>query len=263
MISHNKHHLLLIGATFLLTGSIFGQARQFPLPDYIYSRPVIPGTRFGAEYSTYDIEQHKYYKRTQTFRANGEFAFNDYVSIRGDLPWTRKKETNTETRTRFDNMGLGLHLANPNGNWIPLGGLDFTLATGNEKTGIGSKRVFNIEPFVGIGYHGDLFSIAAIGRYNSQANKQFKEDPAKKDDFERTWIANLNLGMSFTYLDVLLEYQYRYLYDPDPKRQSFHSIAPGLNVKLSNFMLGVSIPYALSRERPYDIGAILRIYGRF
>ncbi|MCE9599407.1 MAG: hypothetical protein K8S54_15690 [Spirochaetia bacterium] len=263
MKSQNRLHILLIASALFQTAPVFAQARSFPLPDYIYSKPVLPGTRFGVEYSTYELERHKYYKRTQTVRANGEFAFNDYVSIRGDLPWTRKKETNTETHTRFDNMGLGVHLANPDGNWIPLGGLDFTLATGNDKVGIGSKRIFNVEPFVGVGYHGDMFSIAAIGRYNSQANRNFKEDATKKDDFERAWVANLNLGLSFTYLDLLLEYQYKYLYDPDPKHQSFHSIAPGINIKLSNFMLGFAVPYAMSKDRPYDIGAIVRIYGRF
>lgn len=253
---------VLLGAVFFATPAS-AQETYFAVPDGIAMNRILPAIRFGAEYKSSDLDQHKYYARTQTVDAYGEFAFNENVSIAGYLPWTRKKETNIKSHTRFDNLGLGVHGALPGSTFIPVAGLDLTLPTGSEKVGIGSKRIFNIEPYAGLAFHDGIFSITGLAKYNTQSNRRFREDPEKQDDFERTWLANVGLGLNFEVTDLLLEYQYRYTYDPDPKRKSIHTIAPGLNLKVDHFIFSFSVPCALSKQREFDYGVILRAGMRF
>lgn len=235
----------------------------FPLPDAVYTPRLLPAVRFGADYTSLENKQHKYYYRTQTVSGFGEFAFNEYVSIGGFAPWTRRKETNTDTHTRFDNMGLFIHLAYAGSSFVPVGGLDFTLATGNQDVFIGSKRLFNLEPYAGLGFHYYWFSLTGVVRYNTETNKQFRESIEEKDDFARTWLADAILGLSFKYADVLLEYRYRYTYDPDPQRLSTSTLAPGINIKIGEFIAGLSMPVALSKERHFGRGVVVRFSGRF
>ncbi len=235
----------------------------YAVPDGIYSKRVLPAIRFGAEYDSFDLNQHAYYMRRQTLSAYGEWAFNEYFSLAATLPWTRRTETKTQTATRFDNMGLGAHAAIPGSSFIPVGGLDMTLPTGREQEGIGSKRIFNMEPYAGLGYYDGAFSILGLVRYNTQTNRDFKEDPDQGDDFARTWLYNVNLGWNFEAVDLLLEYQYKYTYDPNPKRKSTHTIAPGINVKIDQVILSLSVPYSLSRERDFGAGVMVRAGMRF
>jgi hypothetical protein len=244
-------------------GPLFGEESYFPVPDAVYTQRLLPAVRFGGDYTSLENKQHKYYFRSQTIRLFGEYAFNEFVSIGGNAPWTRRKETGTRTHTRYDNMGLFVHLAYPGSSFTPVGGLDFTLATGDADVLIGSKRLFNLEPYGGLAFHYYWFSLTGVLRYNTQTNKTFREDPDEKDDFARTWKTDVVMGFNFTHADLLLEYQYRYTYDPDPKRLSVHTLAPGANLKIGHFIAGISIPLALSKEREFGKGVILRFSGRF
>jgi len=256
-------YLAAIPLFLLAIGAASGESQSYPLPDAIYSLRVLPATRVGADYQTYELDQHRYYKRTQTLSAFGEYAINEFFSVSMFLPWTRRTETKFDTTTRFDNMGLGLHFANVGSFLVPVGGINLTLPTGREQDGIGSKRIFNVEPYAGLGGYSDWFSILGVVRYNTETNRQFREDVIKKDNFARAWICNVTMGATFQYVDALLEYQYKYVYDPDPKKLSQHSIAPGVNLKLGNLILGISVPYTLSKDREAGVGVIARAYGRF
>lgn len=255
--------LVIVVAAALFAMEIRAEESYFPIPDAVHTGRVVPAVRFGADYKSFENKQHKYYFRSQTASLFGEYAFNEYVSIGGNVPWTRRKETSTKTHTRFDNMGLFVHLAYPGSSFVPVGGLDMTLATGDADVLIGSKRLFNVEPYAGLGFHYYRFSLTGILRYNTQTNKQFREDTAEKDDFARTWKTDAVAGFNLQYVDLLLEYQYKFTYDPDPKRISTHVLAPGVNLKLGSFIAGLSIPMALSREREFGRGVILRVSGRF
>lgn len=243
--------------------AVSGEETYFPLPDAVFTPRVLPAIRFGADYRSLENKQHKYYLRAQTASLFGEYAFNEYVSLGAHAPWTRRKETGTLTHTRYDNMGIFVHLAYPSSMFVPIGGLDLTLPTGNADVLIGSKRLFNVEPYGGLGFHYYWFSLTGVVRYNTQTNKQFREDLDQKDDFARTWITDAVLGLNFEHADVLVEYRYKYTYDPDPKRLSFGVVAPGVNVKFGNFIAGLSIPMAVSREREFGRGVVLRFSGRF
>lgn len=255
--------LILFSAAAICSIELHAEEPYFPIADAVYTNRVLPAVRFGADYKSLENKQHKYYFRSQTASLFGEYAFNEFVSIGGNAPWTRRKETTTKTHTRFDNMGLFVHLAYPGSTFVPVGGLDMTLATGDSDVLIGSKRLFNLDPYAGLGFHYSRFSLTGVLRYNTQTNKQFREDTAEKDDFARTWKTEAVAAFNLQYVDVLLEYQYRFTYDPDPKRLSTHVLAPGLNLKIGSFIGGLSVPLALSKEREFGRGVILRFSGRF
>ncbi len=232
-------------------------------PEMLLIKNAAPRTRVALQFNNDELTRHKFFERQQTLQAYGEYAFADFFSVHANLPFTRRWLTDTKRQTRLDNIELGAKLAFRFQYVMPYFGLGGNLATGDEEQGIGSKELGNVEPFAGVRLGRGWFFWQIGARYNSQTNKRFRETDVQ--EFRRFYLIETALVLSFQYVDLLLEYQYKNLRQEEERPGLSSSvIGPGINIKPSeNFIIGLGGTYALSREREFDYGYQIRLTYRF
>lgn len=238
-------------------------AKPEPEPEMLMIKNAAPRTRVALQFNNDELTQHKLFERRQTLQAYGEYAFTDFFSVHANLPFTRRWLTDTKRQSRLDNIELGAKLAFRFHYVMPYFGLGGNLATGDEEQGIGSRELGNVEPFAGVRLGRDWFFWQIGARYNSQTNKRFRETDVQ--EFHRFYLIETALVLSFQYVDLLLEYQYKNLRQEEERPGLSSSvIGPGINIKPSeNFIIGLGGTYALSREREFDYGYQIRLTYRF
>ncbi len=228
-------------------------------PEFLFIKNAAPRSRASLQFTNDELTQHKLFERQQTLSLYGEFAFTDWISLHANLPVTRRWLTDTERRTRFDNMRVGTKFGFRFDWLMPYFGLAVDLPTGREEEGIGSKELGNIEPYAGLRIGSGWFFWQLGARYNSQSNREFRE--ADLQEFRRFYLLETAIALSFQYVDLLVEYQYkRLLEEKEIPGLSTSVIGPGVNIKPTpNFVVGLGVTYALSTEREYDYGYQVRL----
>ncbi|MCB1325374.1 MAG: hypothetical protein H7A21_16465 [Spirochaetales bacterium] len=241
---------LVLSIAFGAAGTL--EAAPSSGPEFLFIKNMAPRSRVGLGFSNHELSRHEFFERRQSLYAFGEYAFTDFFSLHASVPYTRRWITDSERRSHLDNIELGAKLGWDLGGWMPYFGLAGNLATGNEESGIGSKEFGNVEPYAGLRLGQDWFFFAVGARYNSQTNRQFREDD--EQEFRRYWLLESALAFSFSWIDLMLEYQYKHLRDPGEAAFSGQVLAPGVNLKIGDLVVGLSVPWALSKEREYDLG---------
>ncbi|MCR9145236.1 MAG: hypothetical protein NXI24_23560 [bacterium] len=241
----------------VVSGTLYAKPKAEP--EFLHVKNAAPRSRAALQFTNDELTQHKFYTRSQTLQAYGEFAFADFISIHANLPVTRRWVTDAERQTRFDNMRVGAKLGFRFDWLMPYFGLAVDLPTGDEEEGIGSKEIGNIEPHAGLRIGSGWFFWQLGARYNSESNKEFRE--VDLQEFRRFYLLETAIALSFQYVDLLVEYSYkRLLEEQEFPGLSASVIAPGVNIKpTKNFVIGLGVTYALSREREYDYGYQVRL----
>ena len=259
MLTVTRLAAVVIGAILLALMPASLSAKPGAEPEFLFIKNAAPRSRAALQFTNNELTQHKVYERTQTLSAYGEFAFADFISIHANLPFTRHWLTDTKRQTRFDNMRVGTKLGF-RFDWImPYFGLALDLPTGNQGKGIGSKELGNVEPYAGLRLGAGWFYWQLGARYNTQTNKKFRETDLQ--EFRRFYLLETALALSFEYVDLLVEYAYkREREEKESPGLSTSVIGPGVNIKPSkNFVIGLGVTYALSKEREYDYGYQVRL----
>ncbi|MCB1308759.1 MAG: hypothetical protein KDK30_11290 [Leptospiraceae bacterium] len=227
-------------------------------PELLLNPQLNPRHRAGIGFRNTQLTRHEYFERYQTLYAFGEYAIYESWSVYGQLPYSRKWVTDSDRREHIDNPIIGTRFGYRFNGWMPAAGLAVEIPAGDEDAGIGSKELGSLEPYLGIRFGSEWFFISGAVRYNAETNKKFREE--EEQEFARTWKAELAVAFRLGNWDLMLEYLYRYRTDPEERRFSSGLIAPGVNYRiLDNLIIGVTVPYALSRERDLDIGFDARV----
>lgn len=222
-----------------------------------------PKDRIAAGFNNEELNRHKFFSRYQSLYALFEYSFfrGNIWSAYLNVPYSRRWETDQTTTRRLDNIHIGTRLGFPKNRYIFLLGLDGELATGNEeKDRIGSNELGSLQPYFGFLYQKNWIAFGAI-RYKAQTNKNFREDEEHR--FQRTAYLDLTGGYRFSSLDILLEYRYMHRKDPKNDAISNSTIAPAINFQFDYMQLSISMPYALSKEREFDIAGKIEFTGYF
>lgn len=194
--------------------------------------------------------------RENAFRLEGEYSFNQSVSLAIVTPFISRTAPAAERASGLGNIELSLKaasLAFGEQGLLLGGGLSAALPTGSDAKGIGSAHIVELEPFLDAGYKRDAFELVGFALLSSTLHRRAGEKVER----------NLTLDFSALYrlqsqLEALLEVTTaRALIGAESgSQQTF--IAPGVKVyPFTNrkFMFGASVELGTGAVR--DTRALL------
>ncbi|MEQ9362703.1 MAG: hypothetical protein RIF32_00585 [Leptospirales bacterium] len=229
-----------------------------------FNRVLMPAHRVGLEWVNLEADEDGLFERTSTARLSGEYAFARWISVFGQLPYTRKTDTEEGVREHLDTVSIGTRLGTRLGrSFYPGAAFEVGFATGNEDRGIGHKRLGFLEPRIGLlwsPYRFDYIYLATTLRYNSQTNSRFRTT-SKEEQFERAWFweaeAGFRLDDSF---DVFVEFQRKGLTEPEERTLHTTTVAPGLRFRPAPYFdLALSVPLSVGSEEEFQRGIFVRM----
>jgi hypothetical protein len=191
-----------------------------------------------------------------TFRLEGEYAFNHSVSLAIVTPFISRTAPAAERASGIGNVELSLKaasLAFDERGLLLGGGLSAGLPTGSDKKAIGSAHIIELEPFIDAGYKRNAFELVGLALISSTLNRRAGEEAERNLTFD--FSALYRLGSR---LEGLMEVATtRALIGVESgSQQTF--LAPGLKVyPFTNrkFMFGASVELGTGAVR--DTHALL------
>ena len=191
-----------------------------------------------------------------TFRLEGEYAFNHSVSLAIVTPFVFRTAPAAERASGLGSVELSLKaasLAFGERGLLLGGGLSAGLPTGSDKKAIGSAHIIELEPFIDAGYKRDALELVGFALLSSTLHRQAGEEAERNLTFDFSALYRLQ-----SRLEGLIEIATtRALTGAESgSQQTF--LAPGLKVyPFTNrkFMFGASVEIGTGAVR--DTHALL------
>jgi hypothetical protein len=163
-----------------------------------------------------------------TFRLEGEYAFNHTVSIAVVTPFISRTAPATVRASGLGNMELSLKaasLAFGEEGVLLGGGLSAALPTGSDTKGIGSAHIVELEPFLDAGYKRNAFELVGFAILSSTFHRRVGEEAERSLAFNFSTLYHIQPR-----LEGMIEVATaRALVGPESGTQETF-IAPGLKV---------------------------------
>ena len=175
-------------------------------------------------------------------RFEGEYAFNHSVSVSVVTPFVWRTAPSALRATGLGNIDVSLKAASlmfGDRGLLLGGGLSGALPTGNDSLGIGSGHIFELEPFLDLGYKRNALEFVGFARASSTFHRRTAEEVERTLAFDFSALYQLQSRLEGLF-ELTTE---RALLGPDvglPRT----SIAPGLKVfpfKKRQLMFGASV----------------------
>ncbi len=163
-----------------------------------FSHPVVtespsPDTKFRVDYlgtRTSGLDGiHE-----NTFRVEGEYGFNDNLSLAVVTPFVSRTAPRTERESGLGDIELSLKAASlvfAERGLLLGGGLSATLPTGNDAKGIGSSHLVQLEPFLDAGYKLRRLELVGFARLSSTINRRNGEGPERELAFDLSGLTRI------------------------------------------------------------------------
>ena len=122
-----------------------------------------------------------------TFRLEGEYAFNHSVSLAIVTPFISRTAPVAERASGLGNIELSLKaasLAFGERGLLLGGGLSAGLPTGSDKKAIGSAHIVELEPFIDAGYKRDALELVGFALLSSTLHRQAGEEAERNLTFD-------------------------------------------------------------------------------
>ena len=163
-----------------------------------------------------------------TFRLEGEYAFNHSVSLAIVTPFISRTAPVTERASGLGNIELSLKaasLAFGEKGVLLGGGLSAGLPTGSDTKGIGSAHIVELEPFLDAGFKRNEFELVGFAILSSTFHRQAGEEAERSLTFNFSTLYHIEPRLEGM-IEVTTAHS---LVGPDSgSQQTF--IAPGLKV---------------------------------
>ena len=180
--------------------------------------------------------------RENTFRLEGEFAFNDNLSLAIVTPYISRTAPATARASGLGNIELSLKaasLAFGEAGVLVGGGLSAALPTGSDVKAIGSRHIVELAPFLDAGFKRDAFELVGFAVLSSTFHRQMGEEAERTLAFNFSTLYHIKPR-----LEVMIEVvTARSLVGPGSGPQQT-SIAPGVKIypfTKRNLMFGASL----------------------
>jgi hypothetical protein len=122
-----------------------------------------------------------------TFRLEGEYAFNHSVSLAIVTPFISRTAPATERASGLGNIELSLKaasLAFGEHGLLLGGGLSAALPTGSDTKGIGSAHIVELEPFIDAGYKRNALELVGFATLSSTFRRRAGEEAERDLTFD-------------------------------------------------------------------------------
>ncbi|MFN3605379.1 MAG: hypothetical protein ACK4UJ_11790 [Leptonema sp. (in: bacteria)] len=194
-------------------------------------------TRVGSTYFYKENFSSSISRKEQTLLIFGEYTFRNIYSIYLGIPYTFKWTENSDTRKYLDFIRI---INKFQFYWSPFyfyTGLLLDLPRKHNQAGDVPKDFGYIEPYMGISYKKNSFSIKFSAHWNTQTNTKFKEE--KNQEFVRRWFLNLSMGYFFRNWLFWIESQYQQIYDPKALKNNYFLYGPAFGYKTNHFEISL------------------------
>ena len=183
--AYSRSLILVVGLCFLPSSTSYAQQHEEDHDhDHLhFSHPLVtespsPDTKLRFDYlgvRTSDLSG----VHENTFRLEGEYAFNHSVSLAIVTPFISRTAPATERASGLGNIEISLKaasLAFGEGGVLLGGGLSATLPTGSDTKGIGSAHIVELEPFLDAGLKRNAFELVGFAILSSTFHRQAGEE---------------------------------------------------------------------------------------
>lgn len=193
-----------------------------------------------------------------------EYAFTRNISIELDVPYTFRDFSEEPNENHFDNIGLGLKLANfslENYGILLGGGVEFEFPTGDDDEGIGSDEVFEVAPFLSFGYKMNKFEFISFLELGFPFN-----DGSEDESAEFEYNASVLYHAIENFLQVLFELNGEVAIEGEEEGFSVLNLTPGVKITPfndKNLALGVGFSFPVTDDKEFDFGLTSSIFYHF
>lgn len=225
----------------------------------LFTESPSPDTKIRVDYFYSKLNEDAI--KQHSFRLEGEYAFLPQLSIEVDVPYTILN--NEETVSRLDNVSVGFKYANfslSHSGLLLGGGVEVGLPTGSDKTGIGSKTVWVVEPFVDFGYMNNNLEVVGFANFGFPVNGDEEE-------------ADLEFGynLSFLYhlkgfLEPLVEIHGINVTGGEEDGFSSINLSPGIKIKAfknTNLKIGFSYSFPVTNDKEFTERTVFSVFYHF
>ncbi|MGB8511081.1 MAG: hypothetical protein WCD76_22105 [Pyrinomonadaceae bacterium] len=233
-----------------------------------FSHPLIaespsPDTKIRFDYFYQRFDDDGVEAADHTARLEFEYAFRPSFSIEVNAPYTVHRENFPgENRQHTGNAEVALKFANFHfeEKGLLLGyGAEFGLPTGSDRKGIGSSHVFEVTPYVDMGYQRDRLQVVAFTSLSIPANQHKGEDEPKA----------LGYNLSFLYqlphhLEPLIELDGESALSGG--EGTAFNITPGFKfrpLKKRDFSIGLGTSFPLTHRKEFQNRIIVSAFYHF
>lgn len=200
-----------------------------------------------------------------TFNLEAEYAFQPWLSLEIDAPYTRLDPRDGKATDHFDVAEVALKYANftfADRGLLLGGGIELGLPSGDEERGIGSDHVVEIAPYVDAGYRRGRFELVSFLKFAIPTNQQGPEHD--EVDLEVEYNAAL-LYHATERLELILELDGSTVAAGE-ENESILNLTPGVKFcpladRRLQVGLGASLP--LTRQHEFEVRTILSVFWHF
>jgi len=234
-----------------------------------FSHPLIgespsPDTKVRLDYFFRDMDDAGQKSQQHTVRLEMEYAFHRSFSIEVDVPYVALDPEGQSSETNLGSIGIGLKFANfafEEHNLLLGYGIEFGLPTGDDSKGIGSNNIFEIEPFLSIGYKWHDLEIVAFAEFGIPTN----QGPGEEVETELGSTVSL-LYPFMPRLRGLLELDGETVLSGDESGETKINITPGIKLRPfdeRSFEIGLGASFPLSTHKEFDFQVLLSLFYHF
>ena len=194
--------------------------------------------------------------KESTIRLELEYAFNRNISVEADIPYTFLDVNQGSDENNFNNIDVGLKLATfvlEEYGILLGGGIEFGLPTGNDRKGIGSDNIIEIEPFADFGVQIQDFELIGFLSLGFPVNQNGDQDEGDELGYSMSMLYHLG-----DILELLLEFNGETVLNGEEDGESVLNIDPGIKVAPFNnkdlkFGFGAGFPLTDDEEFRYRL----------
>ncbi len=261
-----KNNILIILVIFISL-NLFSEDSKFAIPQRV--EPVGVYTKIRIDAGGSEKRDVNYYEREKQAYIEGELKFLNYFSVKFGTTKTQWEKSGAKTLTELDRFNIGLKFAREHAT--SFGAFAWGFGTRLiDKQNPKFKRddvapdLYILRTHLNMGLKFDAFEVIANFQFQSESNRQFKEEPSQ--EFRRNYLGSLALSYGFTEnFRGFLETEYRAPYNPkvDLNIRSWN-LYPGISYQIyTGGFLGFSLQFPMLQERTFDRGLRLSYYHVF
>lgn len=234
-----------------------------------FSHPLItespsPDTKLRLDYFYRRLHAGEEKGREHTLRLEAEYAFHPAISVEVDVPYTFVDRAGESPRSRLDTVEVGLKLANfafaEHG--LLLGyGIEFGLPTGDDSRGIGSNHLFEVEPFLDLGYRWRDLEVVSFARFGIPTHQGGDEEVETELGYNLSFLYHVTPRVS-----GLIELDGETVLSGEEHGNTVVNLTPGIKVQplpTRALDVGFGVSFPITGREEFEVRTVLSAFYHF
>lgn len=231
-----------------------------------FSHPLIsespsPDTKIRFDYSFRNISHKSEKAKENELRVELEYALHPSFSLELDIPFVFLNHDFGNNVSAFEKVEVGLKFANfafEQHNLLLGYGIEFGFPAGDERKGIGSEHIFEIEPFLNAGYKWRFLEVISFVEFGIPINQREGEEEETELGYNLALIYNIHPRVQ-----GILEFDGETVLSGDENGESVLNITPGVKFRPSadkSLEVGAGVSFPISDKEDFETQLLLSLF---